>query len=190
MFSFTMTAPATPGTYTTDWRMVHDGLEWFGGQLVKQVQVGGADIISVNLGTNNVNDRMTCPSVGDGDNTPASMGGVDCRRNSNSGDDYYFYFAIDDGWAYQGSKPNVYIKITYYDSGTGPFTLQYDAASEVYKSGGSFNRTNTNTWKTYTWHVTDAYFGNRQNNGCDFRVFGGVGVYFYLDLVQVSTSSI
>ena len=38
-FSFTMTAPSTPGTYTTDWRMLREGVEWFGGTLTKQVQV-------------------------------------------------------------------------------------------------------------------------------------------------------
>lgn len=29
-FSFTVTAPATPGSYTFQWRMVQDGVEWFG----------------------------------------------------------------------------------------------------------------------------------------------------------------
>ncbi len=29
-FEFVMTAPASPGTYTTDLRMVHDGVGWFG----------------------------------------------------------------------------------------------------------------------------------------------------------------
>ncbi|HEV2844339.1 MAG TPA: NBR1-Ig-like domain-containing protein [Thermoanaerobaculia bacterium] len=30
VFSFTVTAPATPGSYTFQWRMVQDGVEWFG----------------------------------------------------------------------------------------------------------------------------------------------------------------
>ena len=38
-FWFTMTAPGTTGTYTTDWRMVHEGVHWFGHPLVKQVSV-------------------------------------------------------------------------------------------------------------------------------------------------------
>ncbi|MGQ9652132.1 MAG: immunoglobulin domain-containing protein [Phycisphaerae bacterium] len=41
-FNFTMTAPATAGTYTTDWRMVRDGVTWFGATCSKQVQVGNA----------------------------------------------------------------------------------------------------------------------------------------------------
>ncbi|HPD30878.1 MAG TPA: immunoglobulin domain-containing protein [Phycisphaerae bacterium] len=39
-FSFTMTAPAAPGTYITDWRMVRDGVTWFGATCSKQVEVG------------------------------------------------------------------------------------------------------------------------------------------------------
>ncbi len=40
-FSFTMTAPTTPGTYTTDWRMVRDGVAWFGPTLALNVTVTG-----------------------------------------------------------------------------------------------------------------------------------------------------
>ncbi len=38
-WTFTMTAPTTPGTYTTDWRMVQEYVNWFGDTLAKQVQV-------------------------------------------------------------------------------------------------------------------------------------------------------
>ena len=38
-FSFTMTAPRTPGDYVTDWRMVRDGVTWFGDTLTKVVRV-------------------------------------------------------------------------------------------------------------------------------------------------------
>lgn len=38
-FNFTMTAPSTPGTYTTDWQMVHEPIRWFGPPLTKTVTV-------------------------------------------------------------------------------------------------------------------------------------------------------
>lgn len=38
-FEFTMTAPTTPGIQTTDWRMVRDGVTWFGPTFAKQVQI-------------------------------------------------------------------------------------------------------------------------------------------------------
>ena len=41
-FTFTMTAPTTPGTYTTAWRMVRDGYEWFGPTVSKTITVQAA----------------------------------------------------------------------------------------------------------------------------------------------------
>jgi hypothetical protein len=38
-FTFTMTAPTTPGKYVTDWRMVREGVAWFGPTLAVQVTV-------------------------------------------------------------------------------------------------------------------------------------------------------
>jgi hypothetical protein len=42
------------------------------------------------------------------------------------------------------------VTIDYYDSGTATLTLQYDAASNTYKSGGTVTLTNTNTQRVYT----------------------------------------
>jgi N-acetylmuramoyl-L-alanine amidase/chitodextrinase len=41
-FTFNMTAPA-PGTYTTDWRMLREGISWFGATCLKTVTVTAAD---------------------------------------------------------------------------------------------------------------------------------------------------
>src|SRR5205085_5691076 len=105
--------------------------------------------------------------------------------------DFYFYFNVNDAWAYQGSKPNVYIRMDYYDAGTPTLSLQYDSIgpdfSYYYKNVAGPTIGNTNIWKHYTWHVTDANFGNRQNAGADFRIAGAVGATFYLDIVRVST---
>jgi autotransporter-associated beta strand protein len=38
-FDVQLTAPATPGTYTTHWRMMQDNLGWFGGELTQQIVV-------------------------------------------------------------------------------------------------------------------------------------------------------
>ncbi len=42
VFSFTLQAPATPGTYVTDWRMVHEHVAWFGETVRRQVTVACA----------------------------------------------------------------------------------------------------------------------------------------------------
>jgi len=39
-FDFTMTAPAAPGTYTTDWRMLRESVTWFGATHSELVEVG------------------------------------------------------------------------------------------------------------------------------------------------------
>jgi len=40
-WTFNLTAPSTPGNYITDWRMVRDGVTWFGATVQKTIQVGG-----------------------------------------------------------------------------------------------------------------------------------------------------
>jgi hypothetical protein len=49
-FGFTMTAPATTGTYTSDWRMVHEVIRWFGGASVKTVTVVAVDRADQGIG--------------------------------------------------------------------------------------------------------------------------------------------
>jgi len=66
-------------------------------------------------------------------------------------------------------------------------SLVYDGANGPFADGPSVTLTNTNTWKQVSWHVTDAYFGHRENNGADFRIFLGSGTR-YLDVVSVSTT--
>jgi N-acetylmuramoyl-L-alanine amidase len=38
-FTITLTAPATPGTYTTDWQMVREAVTWFGPTVSKSIAV-------------------------------------------------------------------------------------------------------------------------------------------------------
>jgi hypothetical protein len=150
------------------------------------VGYGGADAIHVDLASSVLQDGMTHPQPADGDTQGASIGGHFCRVNVNNTQDFYFYFAAFDAYAFQGNRPNLWISLDYFDTGTGSLLLQYDATSSPYKNGPSVALTNTNTWKSVAWNVTDAYFGNRQNNGADFRIFRGVNQTFYLDTVQVS----
>ncbi len=148
--------------------------------------------VSVNLSTTDIVDGMSLVTVGDGNTTPDTKAGRSCRRNTSAaGGDYYLYFNVDDAFAFQGNRPIVAIDVDYYDLGSATLTLQYDSIGNgVYKSAGSFTLGNKDTWKQYTFYLTDAYFGNRQNNGADFRIFGGVGTTFYLDLVQLSAAQI
>ena len=84
----------------------------------------------------------------------------------------------------------MYVVVDYFDTGTGSLGLQYDSNTgntlpAFYKNGGSVALTGSNTWKQKVFHVTDAYFGNRQNAGADFRISKSGGGFFYLDQVRV-----
>ncbi|MDO8588417.1 MAG: carbohydrate-binding protein [Armatimonadota bacterium] len=137
----------------------------------------------IDLGSPDTATLMTHIQVADGDTTPATIGGLTCRRNVNPSEDRYFYFGIDNSFAYQGSRPTLYITIHYYDTGSGSLELHYDSTSAAYTSGGAVTLTNSNTWKSKGFRVTDGYFGNRQNGGADFRIVGPASTTFYLDLV-------
>ena len=151
------------------------------------------DFGEIDLGAPDVADNMTHLQVGDGDTTDINVGGQIARRNIDPNEDFYFYFAVADSFVFQGNQPELSITVDYFDSGTGTLALQYDSDTgdtlpAFYKHGGSITLTGTNTWKQHTFQVNDAYFGNRQNQDADFRIFGGVGNTFYLDRLQVTTS--
>jgi uncharacterized protein affecting Mg2+/Co2+ transport len=66
-FTFTMTAPTTPGTYTPIYEMVWDGHEWFGAQASTTIQVTGltanAAVISTSIPSTMVAGQSYTASV-------------------------------------------------------------------------------------------------------------------------------
>ncbi|OBZ19268.1 S-layer protein [Bacillus sp. FJAT-27264] len=81
----------------------------------------------------------------------------------------YFYFNVADDYLYQNTDQDVFVTVEYYDRGNGSMVLQYDAESAHFKDAPLFTYKNTNTWKTHTYKLSDAYFGNGTNGG-DFRL--------------------
>lgn len=152
---------------------------------LRNYPLGDAGSVSVDLGSPDVESGMTRAVVGDGDTTPVEIGGRSARRNLDPASDSFFYFEVSDGFAFEGNRPEKSITVDYWDGGSGALTLQYDASGAVYGNGGTVALTGTNTWKSHTFQVNDAFFGNRQNEGADFRIFGGTGNTFYLDVIQV-----
>lgn len=51
-FTFNLTAPSTPGTYTTDWRMLREGVTWFGATASQNVVVSAPAPAEVILDNN------------------------------------------------------------------------------------------------------------------------------------------
>ncbi|MHC4443850.1 MAG: hypothetical protein ACYTF1_01690 [Planctomycetota bacterium] len=149
------------------------------------------DAVSIDLGQfddqRGIFVELSGPTTSDTD--PAYIGGRDCRTNRTLSNDKYIYFDVDDDWAYQGSEPSVKISFDYYDSGTVTMNLKYDGTGNSWALAGEVTRTNTNTWKTKTWEVTDAYFGNRQNSDNDIRIYGGPNEHFYIANLTVEAIS-
>ncbi|MBR7141985.1 MAG: hypothetical protein IKD06_00430 [Clostridia bacterium] len=66
---------------------------------------------------------------------------------------------------------NVKVTITYYDEGTAPVQLQYNSKAGEIAKGVSFNRTNTKTWRNYTFILIDAGFNDLFHQGyADIRI--------------------
>jgi len=143
----------------------------------------------IDMGNTNITSGLQLIEPGDGETEAIieESRGRECRRNLTPGQDIYMYFDIDDSFTFEGSKSDLYISIDYRGLGGGTLTLQYDSPGNIYQDGGSVSLASGGKWFRHTYHVTDAYFGNRQNGGADFRIERDKSDSFYLDIVQVRT---
>lgn len=88
----------------------------------------------------------------------------------------FLYFDVADPYYYDHSG-EVVIEITYYDEGTTPIYIEYDAigtprsiATRYKRHEPLLTRTDSKQWKTERVTLSGARFANGQNGGCDFRV--------------------
>ncbi|MDI6829429.1 MAG: NBR1-Ig-like domain-containing protein, partial [Armatimonadota bacterium] len=142
-WTFNLTAPTTPGTYTTDWRMVRDGVTWFGETCSVNVTVQSA-----------VQDIII-------DNTDA---GFSCSANWSTGtmatDKYgsnYRFRATAATSDMAVWTPNIPVagSWTVYAWWTAGTNRSPNSAYQVYYSGGSVNvyvnqQTNGGKWNVLT----------------------------------------
>ena len=194
------TESLTPGDYSASIRVesvhainsprtvvvtIHVGLP----SSMDRVAVDLAGHLDTDLGQDNeFGLRRPVPESADGETVDKLVGGRYCRRNSDPpGGDHYIYFRVDNAYAWQGNRPDVYITFEYQDKGTGSITLEYDSTTGAYAEGGTVNLTATDGWKQQTFHVTDAWFSDRQTGAADFRLYRPSG-YLLIDLVQVGES--
>ncbi|HTU73967.1 MAG TPA: Ig-like domain-containing protein [Trebonia sp.] len=133
----------------------------------------GTAVVASVLGPANYSYGMSENSAAyDGPTTGSDIDGLSALASTDSN----IYFSVNDSVAYAGDYSATF-KVQYYDSGTGSFQVQYDdGTSNPYKAATpNIQLTNTDTWKTATVTGTDAYFGNKQNGGADFRLRNGGG---------------
>ncbi len=143
--------------------------------------------VSVDFGDSDKVQGLTPVEVDDGRTVSDTVASLHCRRNQDPGTDHYMYFNVEDEFALQGSRPRLFIYFHYYDAPGIQLNVQYDSMADgPYKWTPGTMTTGTNTWKLFSAYIDDAYFGNRQNNGADFRIVaGGSSPTFYVDLVYV-----
>ncbi|SEG56034.1 hypothetical protein SAMN05216223_106247 [Actinacidiphila yanglinensis] len=135
----------------------------------------GTAVVGTVVGTDNHAYGMSedeTPSGGfDGPTTAGTVAGLSARTSTESN----IYFDIDDSVAHAGFYTAVFT-VSYYDQGSGSFNVQYDdGTTNPYKSAPAISLTGTNTWKTATVTVSDAYFGGQQHSAADFRLRNGGG---------------
>ncbi|GAB4560159.1 MAG: hypothetical protein Kow0047_06620 [Anaerolineae bacterium] len=82
---------------------------------------------------------------------------------------YYIYLDVHDAFAH-AAPTEVWVTVEYFDGGNDQWWLEYDATTNPYRATSPVQLHNTGQWKRHTFHLTDAYFGGRQNGGADLRL--------------------
>ncbi|MDT7800203.1 MAG: hypothetical protein QOI78_3636 [Actinomycetota bacterium] len=142
----------------------------------------GAATVCDTLGVTDTECGLQRLDNDDGRSTAGTVAGRPARTTVNG----YLYFGVTNDLVPGGSAYQATIDVDYLDQGTGTWNVQYDSTGEPYKGSSSVTNTNTGTWKTATFTLPDAGFGNRQNAGADFRIATGPG--FSIAKVHVRAS--
>ena len=115
--------------------------------------------------------------LGDGRSRLVTIDGAEALRSAPNeySDSRYLYFRVADPFIFNGTTP-VEIAVEYLDDAGGAFELQYDSSDReaphlgAYKPAAMTDGGGDGKWKTGTWLLPDARFGNRQNGLADFRL--------------------
>jgi len=109
------------------------------------------------------------------------VGGRECRRTDGVRGGYFLRFRVNDRFLFEASQP-VVLEFHYFDeaSGQGKCTVSYDSTDPTGswmpvrngrdKEPACFYRQNSRQWKTATFRLPDARFGNRLDDYTDFRI--------------------
>ncbi len=82
---------------------------------------------------------------------------------------YYIYLDVCNDFIHS-KKNEVWITVEYFDQGHDVWCIDYDGVDYSYSSTPDVVLQDSNEWKQHTFHLTDAYFGGRQNFGADLRL--------------------
>jgi hypothetical protein len=100
-----------------------------------------------------------------------TLGGRECRATDKAREQFYLDFDVDDAYLFNVNRP-VRVTVEYFDAGTGVFRLKYDSTDPGGTDQGRSKltepvvKTDSQTWKKFTFHLPDARFAN-ESNGAD-----------------------
>jgi hypothetical protein len=148
-------------------------------------------VVGTVLGNTNANYGLAQrddTGPGDGTTTATTVDGFTARATLgdklNGNND--MYFDIDDSIARTGDYSATFT-FSYYDSGTGAISIQYDnGLSDPYHTAGTIALTNSRTWKTATTTASGAYFGDLERAGADFRLHAGTAITVHSAALSVT----
>jgi hypothetical protein len=123
--------------------------------------------------------------VTDGHNKNTWIGGKECRYTNLAMGWNSIYFNIDDDFACGTPEAPATISVTYFDSGTSTFVIEYDSQEgNPYKVAATVQLENTHTWRTAECVIDDGAFANGEY-GNDFRIRAAGSDNVYVHFVWV-----
>jgi predicted alpha-1,2-mannosidase len=152
---------------------------------------GDTATVCTTLGTTNTDQGLTQMEGGDGTTTPVTVGGESGRSTVlEVANDLNMYFQVDPRIAHDGDF-SATVTISYYDSGTNSWSLQYDKhGASAYTPVLSVTNTSTGAWKTVTVPLPDAAVAEGENNQSDFRIASGSPVTVHSVTATVSGAGV
>ncbi|WP_433260792.1 hypothetical protein ACQPZF_25075 [Actinosynnema sp. CS-041913] len=116
-------------------------------------------------------DQYGFCKVGEGGSTQPAVTYFARRTDHASGNDY-IYFDLDNRFAPTTAR-DFRIAVTYRDTGTAKWSLQYSTANAATVSTPTVTNTNSGVLKTAIFSLSDASFRGAQPSGMDFRLYNG-----------------
>ncbi|MEV0674916.1 RICIN domain-containing protein [Actinosynnema sp. NPDC050436] len=116
-------------------------------------------------------DQYGFCKVGEGGSTQPAVTYFARRTDHASGNDY-IYFDVDNRFTPSTAR-DFRIAVTYRDTGTAKWRLQYSTANAAIASTPTVTNTGSGALKTAIFTVSDAALRGAQANGMDFRLHNG-----------------
>ncbi len=97
-----------------------------------------------------------------------TVDGRECWQMRNDPAVRYLYVDVADSVIPSGAKRAI-VTMDYYDAGTSNMLVNYNSTTNAWANSSLYRLTDTGTWRTHSFELSDIKFTNRAN-GSDFRL--------------------